>query len=286
MTPADFALLAADLPALRQVAVQAPVHAEGTGVVEYRESGRADAPVVVCLHGIGSNSAGYRALLSGALGVRCIAWNAPGYGGSTPLAASAPHAADYAEALAALLDALHVDRPVVLVGSSWGSVIAMVFAARHPGRVRHLLLCAPNTARGALAEADRERDMAPMLAAAETLHQGDRAAVVERLVAPDAPLEVRRDAERLRDATTPAGWRQAVQMLYTVDTPEVMRALTLPITILVGAQDRVAPRAAHADRLHAAAAQSRLIVLESVGHLPKLEAPAALVDLVAKALEP
>jgi len=62
--------------------------------ITYRESGRKDAPALVLLHGIGSTSAGWR-LQYGPLGghFRVIAWDAPGYGGSKPLAGEAPSAA-------------------------------------------------------------------------------------------------------------------------------------------------------------------------------------------------
>src|SRR5687767_1628716 len=67
--------------------------------VSYRESGRKDAPVLVLLHGIGSTSAGWR-LQYGPLGerFRVIAWDAPGYGGSAPLAGEAPPVEAYARA--------------------------------------------------------------------------------------------------------------------------------------------------------------------------------------------
>jgi pimeloyl-ACP methyl ester carboxylesterase len=50
---------------------------------------------------------------------------------------------EQAEELAALLDALHLARPTVLIGYSSGSLIAQIFAARHPERVSALLLVEP-----------------------------------------------------------------------------------------------------------------------------------------------
>jgi pimeloyl-ACP methyl ester carboxylesterase len=45
--------------------------------------------------------------------------------------------------LIAFLSAVGVAEPVVLVGTSMGGYIAASFAAKHPGRVRYLLLLAP-----------------------------------------------------------------------------------------------------------------------------------------------
>src|SRR3954463_14870862 len=89
------------------------------GFVSVRECGRGAA--VVCLHGIGSGAASW---LDTALllepHARLIAWDAPGYGESTPVEALVPTAADYARRLHALLDALEIDS-CVLVGHSLGA---------------------------------------------------------------------------------------------------------------------------------------------------------------------
>lgn len=55
------------------------------------------------------------------------------------------HASDYSRAafvgdIAALLDHLHVTAPVVLVGNSLGGTNAFFFAARHPDRVRAMVI--------------------------------------------------------------------------------------------------------------------------------------------------
>jgi pimeloyl-ACP methyl ester carboxylesterase len=48
--------------------------------------------------------------------------------------------ADLVADLAALLDALVIDRPVDLVGNSFGGLVALAFAAAHPDRVARLAL--------------------------------------------------------------------------------------------------------------------------------------------------
>jgi pimeloyl-ACP methyl ester carboxylesterase len=281
LSSADVALLATDLPLAMQVEVVSDRYETGRGFVELRASGPAHAPVIVCLHGIGSNSAGYRAQLAG-LGdrFRVIAWNAPGFGASTPLANETPDVDDYAQVLAKLLDALRVERMAALVGSSWGSVIAIAFAARFHERLERLVLSAPNTARGKLSGAARDESLARMLASGKTPDDASREAVVDRLLAADAPAQVRRLVARLRDAVTPEGWAQAVHMLFTVHTPSLIGDVHCPIDMLAGALDTLAPIKLHVVPLRAAAPSVRVHVFNDCAHMLKLEAPARFNTLL------
>ena len=80
---------------------------------------------IVMLHGIGSNAASFSPLF-GALDedAQVLAWNAPGYLGSSPLAAEWPTADDYAEALLMFVDGLKVDiTGLVPRYCVWGTVI-------------------------------------------------------------------------------------------------------------------------------------------------------------------
>lgn len=73
---------------------------------------------------------------------RCLAWDAPGYGGSDPLPAAAlavPSLTPYVDALHGFIDALGLRAPLIY-GSATGAQIAIEFARRHPGRCRGLLL--------------------------------------------------------------------------------------------------------------------------------------------------
>ncbi len=49
---------------------------------------------------------------------------------------------DQADALAGLLDALGVARAHAFIGASYGAMVGIAFAARHPGRVQHLVAIA------------------------------------------------------------------------------------------------------------------------------------------------
>jgi pimeloyl-ACP methyl ester carboxylesterase len=130
------------------------------GVVSYREIAAAPGapgaspasaaqPTVVLLHGIGSGAASWLPcaleLAAAAPGSRIIAWNAPGYGASTALAAARPGAQAYAARLRQLLQALGVldNGRFVLVGHSLGAMMASAYAAAHPATLDKLVLLSP-----------------------------------------------------------------------------------------------------------------------------------------------
>ncbi len=71
-------------------------------------------------------------------GVRLLAPDLPGYGGSAPRAARW-QVADWADAMAAMLDALGVSG-VAAYGAHVGAAVALELAVRHPARVARLML--------------------------------------------------------------------------------------------------------------------------------------------------
>lgn len=278
----DAALLSADLAATRTIAIEAPAYAGGRGLIEYRETGIRGKPVIVLLHGLGSSSAGYRAQLTGLADCfNVLAWNAPGYGQSTGFAKGDPTVEDYVAVLAAFLVASRIDRITCLVGSSWGSVIAVAYARQYPAALASLLLSAPNKGRGNLSAAERERELKSMPAQTD-FENADRSAVTERLLPTDAPIMVRQLVERLRDAVTYAGWSRGMKMMFSAYTPDLIADLRIPITIVVGKRDRMAPLEQHGLVLHAAAPTAEMLLLDGCGHMAKLEMPAGVNDALSE----
>src|SRR5690348_11665219 len=101
----------------------------------YMEAGPDAAPPLVLLHGIGSNSTGWRNQYEGlADRFHLIGWNAPGYMLSDKLRAATPEKRDYADALADFLAALGIARFEILA-NSFGTRTAQDFAYFHPDRI-------------------------------------------------------------------------------------------------------------------------------------------------------
>jgi pimeloyl-ACP methyl ester carboxylesterase len=288
LSPLDAELLSQELPEPSQVAVESPVHVDGRGLIEYRAAGDRDNPTVLMLHGLGSSSAGYRGQFAGlSRDFHVIAWNAPGFGGSSPISGHNAGIDDYADALEAFLRALRVERISALVGSSWGSIVALAFARRYPALVGSLVLSAPNVAKGRVVGEARDAELESWLRTADIRIPVSRAAVADRLLTPNTPSAVRQHVERLRDAMTNDGWRQAIRSLFTIYTPDIISEVRCPITILSGTLDQVAPHREHAERLVAVAPWAKSISFEDCGHILKLEAPSRFNAIVsATALHP
>ncbi|MGE0426329.1 MAG: alpha/beta fold hydrolase, partial [Reyranellaceae bacterium] len=77
-TDERFARLRPTIPPLRTAVLAGPPAMAGL-TLGWREGGTAEAPALVCLHGIGSNATGYRYQFDGFGGrLRVVAWDAPG----------------------------------------------------------------------------------------------------------------------------------------------------------------------------------------------------------------
>jgi pimeloyl-ACP methyl ester carboxylesterase len=109
------------------------------GTVEYAERGSGDPVLVV--HGIFHNCVGGLLSVRDFSDHRFIAPSRFGYLGSSMPPDATP--ADQADALAALLDALDIDR-VDVIAESAGATSALQLALRHPERVKHLAVLVGN----------------------------------------------------------------------------------------------------------------------------------------------
>jgi pimeloyl-ACP methyl ester carboxylesterase len=236
---------------------------------------------ILLLHGIGSNSAGWRFVLNAmARDYDVIAWNAPGYMLSDNLASPTPTNWQYADAAAALLDALGIDS-VFLAGSSFGSMIAASFAARHAKRVRRLALLGCSRGLKSLPETERTRSLD---ARKESIRDGALSMSAKRwqnLIAPNASETAKLLTQEALKATNPRGFLQAAETINATDIVEFVGDITAPALVIVGKEDKINPP--EISRVVAdGIANSRLVELDGAGHLPKLECPDKVVRLLSE----
>ena len=254
--------------------------ADGTAFLHRTGTG----PTLVLLHGIGSQAESWSALIASLPEhVPVLAWDAPGYGNSTPLKSFAPTPMDYAARLAALLTQ---DR-LVLVGHSLGALFAGVFARRWPARVAALAFLSP--ALGYAVPPDTALPPA-MQARIDDL---ERLGPVAFAQARAARLMFRPEANpallaRIRTAmgsVHTAGYAQAVRSLGAGDLLADAAPIATPALVAVGAEDFVTPPA-NAARLHAALSHGLGAprILPACGHALPQEAPEATAALLEELL--
>ena len=268
------------LPELKFIAVDPDLSGMEGPRLSYMDAGPEQGETIVLLHGIGSNSSGWRYVLK-ALGgpYHVIAWNAPGYMLSDNLRADAPSNNQYADALAAMLDAFKIER-TYLAGSSFGSMVAATFAVRHPDRVRRLALL--GTSRGQKWLPDDERADRRQKRA-DSIRDGGLALAEARwtnLLSSQPSADAVALTKEILKATNKRGFLQSVQASDTTDVLEFANKIAVPTLIVVGREDRVNPPEI-SRTIHAAIPGSRLVELDGAGHLPKLEVPDRVVELLS-----
>jgi pimeloyl-ACP methyl ester carboxylesterase len=241
--------------------------------ISYREAGAGEA--LVLLHGIGSAARAFEDQLAGlSKGLRVIAWDAPGYGNSTALPMEAPVAADYAAALAGLLDELKIER-CHLLGHSLGALMAASFAADRPQRILSLTLASIAGGHAKLPAADREKQLAQRIGDVAALGAREMAEKRgPRLLGPGAtPAMIRRVVDTMA-AINPDGYAQAARMLASGDVKADIARLpaSMPVQILYGDADVITPPARNQD-VAAVWPGAAVHVIPGAGHALYLEQP-------------
>lgn len=238
-----------------------------------RCGGGGSRPVLVLLHGIGSSAASWQAQLESlSQHYDVIAWNAPGYGHSTPLNVETPDTGHYANALAELLDALQIET-CFLVGHSLGSLIAARFARTHPSRIHALTLASCALGHANLDTIKRQQLLTSRLDDVRDLGMAGMAKKRgPRLLTPKAdPHIVKQVIDNMAQAN-PHGYTQAAHMLSGGDMLADLRAIDpdLPIQVVYGSQDVITPPQVNQQAASACGSIS-VVSIPGAGHLVYIE---------------
>lgn len=253
-----------DLPALQSVDV------DGRAVA-WREAG--SGPALVLLHGIGSGSPSWQAQLTAfSSSYRVIAWDAPGYGGSDPLAGDTPPAVNYAGALAGLLDSLDVSRAHI-VGHSLGAIMAASFCRMFGSYVATVTLADPASGYGTADKELRQKRLDGRLHLINDL--GPEGMARERahvLLSPEPPPEALATVREVMRGLKPHGYRQATHLLCFGDIFADLPHVSVPALVMCGSADTVTPEEGCRE---VAAAISGAIYrsLPGLGHASYVEGP-------------
>jgi pimeloyl-ACP methyl ester carboxylesterase len=226
---------------------------------------------------------------------RVIVFDRPGYGySSRPRQLWTPRA--HANLFQRALGQLGVEQAVVL-GHSWGTLVAVALALECPSLVRSLVLASgyyyPTL------RADTFLFSPPAVPVLGDAMRYTISPLIARAILPGlikqmfAPAEVPERFERqfpkemmLRPLQLRAAAEDAALM-----SPSVMELqhhyceLQMPVTIITGADDQIADIGRQSERLHRELPQSELIALPGLGHMVHHLAPDAVASAVERAAQ-
>ena len=194
-----------------------------------------------------------------------------------------------AQDVAQLMDHLEITRAVI-GGLSMGGYVALAFYKQFPSRVRALIL-ADTRAQADTEEGKQTRAQQAEKALSEGM-AGIADAMLPKLLTPETVSKRPEIVKRVRDMilkTKPGGAAAALLgMAQRDDQTELLSTITSKTLIIVGAEDAITP-AADSENMHNAIAGSRLVILESAGHVSNLERTEkfneALMDFLRDSLD-
>ena len=232
---------------------------------------RGQGPAVLLLHGYVGDRRTWRRQLEGLSDeFTVVAWDAPGYGGSSdpPAAFGLP---GFADCLAAFIESLGLGRPHV-VGLSFGGGLALELYRRHPSVPRTLVLAGAYAGwAGSLPVEVVEQRLQQALRLAGQPPDQLISELLPTLFSDAAPREQVDEFAASMAEFHPAGLRANARAFAKADLREVLPRIEVPTLVLHGAQDVRAPLDV-AESLHVRIRGSRLVVLEGAGHVSNVEA--------------
>lgn len=222
------------------------------------------APAALLIHGAGGSHLDWPLALRRLPGRQTIALDLPGHGRSDP---PGRHTiAGYADWVLSVLDVFPA--PLLLIGHSMGSAIALEVALRAPQRAAGLVLIGAG---------------ARLPLPTQLWNADDPAAgLLELAYTPGAAEEWRRLARRRLAQTAPAVLRGDLWACVSFDARPRLGALQTPALLIVGRQDRLTPPWL-AEELHARLPHSRLVIIENAGHMVIFEQTSAVLAAIQAA---
>ncbi|TWT90889.1 AB hydrolase superfamily protein YdjP [Pseudobythopirellula maris] len=248
-----------------------------------------EGPPVLLVHGFPMGHAMWRAQIASLSGVRIIAPDLRGFGGSELGVIHEGQGVSmerYADDLAALLDALGVDEPVVYCGFSMGGYVGWQFLKRHRERVRALVVCDSRP------EADDEDGRANRLKMAEKVGEWGSAMLAEamtpKLFAAETlendPKLVAWMADMMGSNSPQAIAAALLGMAARPDVTGDLADFDLPTLAICGDQDALTPPDVMRGMAEAMP-KAEFVLVEGAGHMAPAEKPVEVNSAIEKFLE-
>jgi pimeloyl-ACP methyl ester carboxylesterase len=233
----------------------------------YASAGK--GPALLLIHGFPLNRSLWRRQLAAFSGWQCIAPDLRGLGRSPGLE-PVRGIGQYADDMAALLDALKIRRAVVC-GLSMGGYVALEFLRRYPERLLALGLFSTR-AEPDSADGKKARDAAITLVEQDGL-PALADSMLPKLLGPASATGLIRTVRKMIVGSPPAGIIAALRaMRDREDSRPLLGGIRVPTLVLAGRDDTLFP-AGTAETLAEAIPGALLTMVERAGHLAPLEQP-------------
>lgn len=238
-------------------------------------------PPLVFLHGIGADADTFVDLgeqLQSTFTV--LAWDAPGYHRSDdPEGALAPR--EYGEAALQVVRAAGFER-AVLVGHSFGGLVALESLGAEPERVAGLVLIDPSLGHRRAAEKVRDGALRRRIEAIEGLGPEEMARRrTPELLSPTASPAVREAVETVMRRVRAPGYVSAARAIHAGDARCHLERTMTPLLVVWGEADQVTPITG-LDQIRAVRPDASVLIVPGAGHLPYLEDPALVRDAISR----
>jgi pimeloyl-ACP methyl ester carboxylesterase len=247
----------------------------------------AEGPPVVLIHGSGANLLDLKVSLGERLARdrRVFLVDRPGHGWSGRIARDDVDTPEgQAIALSEALGRIGVERPI-MVGHDWGGAMALSYALSFPEEVAGLVVIAPVSHQPARTPALVHRLVAMPWAGrilsevlAPTWGQMAQRLTLKRSFAPQEVPGYFADSVAAALELQPAAFASDAQDIvalgpFLAEQSAYYRQITVPLVIITGDEDAVTPPAAQAEKLAGDVEDSRLVILNDVGHMAHHSSP-------------
>jgi pimeloyl-ACP methyl ester carboxylesterase len=238
--------------------------------IAYQHAGKG-SPLVL-LHGFLCDSRAWRRQLADLSDeFTVVAWDAPGAGRSfdppDPFTIT-----DWAYSLAAFLNVIGVERGILL-GLSWGGVLAQEFYRLFPARVVGLVLADTYAGwKGSLGDSVAQARLARCVRESSLATDDFVARWVPQEFFTAASRELEDEMSAVVSTFHPAGFRLMAKALADTDTTKLLPSIAVPTLLLWGDGDQRSPLSV-ADQFRLGIPNARLEVIPNAGHVSNMEQP-------------
>jgi pimeloyl-ACP methyl ester carboxylesterase len=258
-----------------------------------------DTRTILVIHGFRGDHHGLLRVADQLPGMRLIMPDLPGFGSSAAFTAAEHSVAGYVRFVADFIAALDLGPDTVLLGHSFGSIIASHFVAAYPGTVAELILINPIAAPALEGPKGLMTKLAVLYyeAAARLPRRPGQALLRSQLIvrvmsetmAKTRDKQLRRFIHAQHSSYFSAfadrdSLLQAFKASVGSHVSEVAGQLTLPVLLIAGEKDEIAALPDQ-HRLLARLPDGHLDVIPGVGHLIHYETPAAAARFIRRFLK-